>query len=484
MSGAFTPNSACARVYGRVVMAVLLSLLVAGCASHRPAWELPPPPAVDAPVVQPGALQRAELDNGMEVIVLEDRRLPRVVLGVVVRRGGDLVPPDRAGLAAFTTELMKRGAGDRDALALSKATDEIGASLSVGGDWDSTVVTVSGLSRDRNRLLEILTDVVLRPRFEAVEAGKARDEMLASLERGKDDPATLARWNLSHALYGDHPYGAPRAGTAASVARLDANQARAFHRSIFVPNDAIFFAAGDIDMKSLLPAVGEAFGAWEPGKVVPPGPAPPRRVPEARRIIIVDRPDLAQARIALAHEGISRTDPNRIPAALMNTVLGGGGFSSRLMESLRTEEGLTYGVGSGFGMRRHPGPFYVVTFTRVPEVRRVLDLILADVETMREQPPSATELQDAKALLVGNFGLGLETSTAVLLSEVDLDVYGLPENSLDTYRGRVRAVETADTTRMARELLHPDRAVIVLVGPADVLSAQVEDLGPVEIVQP
>ena len=154
------------------------------------------------------------------------------------------------------------------------------------------------------------------------------------------------------------------------------------------------------------------------------------------------------------------------------------------METLRTEGGLTYGVGSGFSLRRHPGPFYVSTFTRVPEVRRVLDLILADLETMREEPPTPEELRDAKALMVGHFGLGLETSTAVLSSEVDLDVYGLPEDSLDTYRGRVRAVDTEDTAQMARELLHPDRVVIVLVGPADTLSAQVEGLGPVEVIQP
>jgi len=478
VSGALGTNSC------RVAVMALV-LLASGCASlSKPAWDRPPPPALDAPVVQPGALERAKLDNGMEVLVLEDRRLPRIVLGVVVRRGGDLVAPERAGLAAFTTELMKRGAGERDALALSQATDEIGASLSVGGDWDSTTVTVSGLSRDRDRLLEILADVVLRPRFEAREAVRARDQMLASLERAKDDPATLSRWHLARTLYKDHPYGAPRGGTAESVARLDASQARAFHRSIFVPNDAIFFAAGDADMKSLLPAAGKAFGAWKRGEVVPPGPAPPQRVPDARRIVIVDRPDLAQARIALAHEGLARTDPDRIPASLMNTVLGGGGFSSRLTETLRTEGGLTYGVWSGFGLRRHAGPFLVITFTRVPEVRRVLDLTLSDLERMRDEPPTAAELRNAKALRVGGFALGLETSTAVVSSEVDLDVYGLPEDSLDTYRGRLRAVETADTARMARELLHPERMVIVLVGPAEALSAQVEGLGPVEIVQP
>jgi len=469
----------------RLLGVLLVCSLVPACAFFRkPAWERPPPPPKLAPVVQPGALQRGELDNGLEVLVLEDHRLPRAVLGVVVRRGAGIVAPERAGLAPFTAEVMRRGAGDLDALALAQATDQIGATLGVGSDWDSMSVQVAGLSRDLDRLLEILADVVLRPRFEPAEARKARGEILASLEQAKDDPATLAGWYLARLLYGEHPYGAPRDGVPESVARLDAAAARAFHRRVFVPNDAIFFAAGDVDMERLFPRLGEAFGAWEPGAVPAPGPAPPAQAPPARRVVVVDRPDLAQARILLAHEGIARTNPDRIAALLMNTVLGGGGFSSRLMETLRADQGLTYGVSSGFSMRRHPGPFYVSTFTRVSEVRRVLDLVLAELERARHEAPSQDELRDAKALQVGSFSLGLETSAAVIAALVDLDVYGLPEDSLDTYRARVNATTRRDTERLAQELLHPERAGIVLVGPAEQLLPQLEGLGPVEVQQP
>jgi predicted Zn-dependent peptidase len=154
------------------------------------------------------------------------------------------------------------------------------------------------------------------------------------------------------------------------------------------------------------------------------------------------------------------------------------------MESLRSEEGLTYGVGSGFALRRHPGPFYVSTFTRVSEVRRTLDLVLAELERAKSDPPSEEELRDARALTVGRFSLGLETSAAVVNALVDLDVYGLPEDSLDTYRSRVRAIRVEDTARMAHTLLHPERAAIVLVGPAVDLVPQVEDMGLVEVVTP
>jgi zinc protease len=466
---------------------LLLAPLVVGCGmpfARRPAWERPPPPTRDAPIVREGDLTRAQLENGLHVLVLEDHRLPRVSIALTVRRGEGIVDPGRAGLAAFTAELMERGAGSRGALALAEAVDEVGASLSVGADWDSLTASVGGLSGDLDRLMEILADVVLRPRFEASEAARSRGELLASLERDKDDPATLASWNLAAALYDGHRYGLPQQGTPATAARLDAAAARAFHRRVFVPNDAILSAAGDVETDDFLARARTAFGAWQPGPVVDPGPPPAERVPQARRVVVVDRPDLEQAQILVAHEGIARTDPDRVAAALMNSVVGGGGFSSRLMDRLRSNAGLTYGVGSGFSLRRHPGPFYVSTFTRVPETRRAVDLVLEELERVRRDPPTEEELRAARSLAAGRFSLSLETSGAVMAALVDLDVHGLPEDSLDTYRGRVRATTTEDTARMARRLLHPDRAAIVVVGPAAQLVPQLEGLGPIDVVTP
>ena len=192
--------------------------------------------------------------------------------------------------------------------------------------------------------------------------------------------------------------------------------------------------------------------------------------------MIVDRPDRVQAQISIAHEGISRTDPDRIAVALMNNVIGGSGFSSRLTQRVRASSGLTYHVDSSFSMRRQPGPFAVSTSTRVDEARRVVDLVLTELERARALPPSAAELEDARALMIGRFVLGLETSAAVMETLVDLDVYGLPEDSLDTYRARIRATGADAVERMVRERLHPGRAAIVLVGPADRLVPQFRDL--------
>jgi len=155
------------------------------------------------------------------------------------------------------------------------------------------------------------------------------------------------------------------------------------------------------------------------------------------------------------------------------------------MAKLRSEEGLTYGVRSGFGMRSQPGPFSISTFTRVAETRRAVDMLLEQLEGMRtSNPQSSAELADAKSYNVGQFGLGLETSAAVTAGLVSLDVYGLPADSLDTYRARVSQVTAAQTRRVAEELLHPSRAAIILLGPANVLAPQFEDMGRVEVVKP
>ena len=469
------------RLAGFVVFVAL-----AACAGSEdvPIWDQPPPPAADSPVVTPGSLHRFELDNGLSVIVLEDHRLPRVSLGIGLRRGAASVDPDRAGLAGFTAELMKRGAGDRDSLELASAIDALGSVLSVHAGWDSITAQIWGLTRDLDSLLEILGDVVLRPRFDEGEAVRARGELLAALERASVDPHHLERRFAAAALYPNLRAGLPLSGSPETVSVLDLAAAREFHARMFVPNNAILFASGDLDARELLERVGAAFGAWPAGEIPDVGPPLPAPTPTARRILIVDRPDLSQTRITLAHEGIARSNPDRIAARLLSQALGGSGFSSRLMQRVRAEAGLTYGVSSRFSLRRSGGTFVVATFTRVAEVRRVIDLLLEEFERARREPPMGLELEEMRALTVGQFALGIETSDAVLDSLVNLNVYSLPEDSLDTYRSRIRAVTAADVERLASRLLHPDRAAIVLVGPAEALIPQLEDLGPIEVVQP
>ncbi len=468
-----------------LVLPLACAQLPGSLGGHAPAWTLPPPPPALAPVVRPGALTRVELENGLEVLVLEDHRLPKLKLGVAVRRGAGAVDPTLAGLAEFTAELMNRGAGERDALALAEAVDDIGASLAIVAGWDSMSVSLSGLSRDLDSLVEILRDVVLSPRLGDAEATKTRAEQLAGLEAADDNPRMLVRRHAMAALYPGHRYGLPIAGTRETVAKLDAARARALHRDYFVPGNTILYAVGDIEADAWLEHARRAFGSWPLGPVPAATPAPASPTPSARRITIVDKADLVQARIMIGNDGLARSDPRRIAAGLLNDTLGGSGFSSRMMATLRSAEGLTYGVGSGFALRRQPGPFLVSTFTRVSEARRAVDILLAEIEAIRgDRPQSPDELAKSKSYNVGQFGLGLETSSAVMRSLVDLAVYDLPEDSLDTYRARVQAVGAQDVAAVARDFLQPDRAGIIVLGPAEALVPQFESLGDVVVVQP
>jgi zinc protease len=467
------------------IVAVASFAVGCGLFEPRPAWEEPPPPPLENPIVSSADLHRTTLPNGLEVIVLEDTRLPRIALGVTLRRGAGSVDPSFAGVAEIASEVMQRGAGERDALALAKVVEDVGASLSVYSSWDTTDLSISGLSEDRALLFEILEDVALRARFDEIEVSKAQAEQQASIVAAEDDPATLVRLHVLSTLYEGHRYGLPSSGIAETIARIDAERARAYWVDRFVPRNAIFWAVGDFSAPELISKVQRAYGDLPDVPVIANTPPAPARTPIARRIVVVDKPDLLQARIIVAHEGISRTEPTRISVDIMNDVLGGSGFSSRLMKKIRSDEGLTYGVGSGFSLRSQPGPFSISTFTRVAMVRRVVDLLLEEMEAIQgDEPIQQEELQKFTSYNVGRFGLSLETSDAVLSSLVNLDVYGLPRDSLDTYRSRVRDVTLEDVNHAAKVRLHPDRAAIVVLGPAEELVPELEALGEIEIRQP
>lgn len=475
----------------RIAGLLAITLVLAGCGGgplglfSSPAWEQPPPPPAEGPIVEAGALHRMKLDNGLELLLLEDHRLPRISLGLELRRGAGSVSPDQAGLAAIATEVLQRGAGARDGLALAKVVEDAGASLSASAGWDTTGISLGGLASDRALLMEILGDVSLRPRFDSGEFAKAVAEHQAGLVAAQDDPSTLIRWYVLKALYPGHRYGLPRSGTAETVASLSVADARAYWTARFVPENTIFWAVGDFDPEALAAEVEGLFGEL-PTKAAPAAtPAPPARTPEARRVIVVDKPELGQARIIVAHEGIARTESRRIPIDLMNDALGGSGFSSRLMIRVRANEGLTYGVGSGFSMRSVPGPFSISTFTRKDQVRRVVDLLLEEMEAIGgDRPMTEEELAKFISYNVGRFGLSLETSESVLSSLVDLDVHDLPQDSLDTYRARLRGAGLEDVRAAARDFVHPDRAAIVVLGPAAEIVPQLEGLGNVEVWEP
>ncbi len=482
----------------RSALALCAGLVALGCAALRggdgasataaaalPAWEATPPPIAEGPVVPGDRVHRLTLESGLELFLLEDHSLPRLEVGWLTRRGIGSETREEAGITALLSEVMERGAGDRDALALAQAVESLGASLGIGAGWDSTTVELTGLSEDREALFAVLAAVVRRPRLEAREMERARQQQLAALESLRDDPRALVARELARVLYPDHRYGLDRSGTPETLTRLRRKHLQAWHGRLFDPAHSIAYAVGDIDLATFRAQIDALFGDFPPApEALPATPAPPATTPAARQIVVIDRPDLAQAQIALGQEGMARTDPQRVSVSMMNSVLGGGGFLSRLMSRVRAKEGLTYGIYSGFSTRSQPGPFTIRTFTKAEQTAQILTSILEEVEAIRgARPPDADELAAAKRLSAGRFALGLETSSAIASSLLDLEVHELPPDSLDTFRTRVRNVDLAAAGAQGARL-DPGRMAIVIAGPAEAVIPQLEPFGPVEVVTP
>ncbi len=474
----------------RLARVAALGLALAGCAGapaptppREPfAWELPPPEISDKAIIDASRIHRATLENGLQILVLEDRRLPEVRVGLTALRGAGIESQAEAGVATFTASLMERGAGERDALALSAAVEALGADFGVNAGWDTLDVELSGLSRDFDTLFGLLADVVRRPRLAPAEAKRVAAEQRAAIANALDDPAMLADLHFTRALYDGHRFALPLFGEEASVARLTERAARDFHARVFTPSGAILWASGDIDPDTFVARARAAFADWQGPARAPLPPVPAASA--GRRVILVDRPDLGQAQVVIGHAGIARNDERRLAVQLLNTAFGAGTFSSRLMARIRAKEGLTYSIYAQFDQRAVPGPFAVRSFTRVPEVPKLLTSTFEELDRVRSEPPAGAELEKARELRIGSYPLALETSDAVIDALIDLDVYGLPRDTLDTYRARMRALSSDELAQAARDLIHPEAATIVVVGPAAALRDGLASFGPVEIVAP
>jgi zinc protease len=450
-----------------------------------PAWEASPPPIAEGPVVPSDRVHRLRLESGLELFLLEDHSIPRLEIGWLARRGIGSESRREAGISVLLTEVMERGAGKRGALALADAVESLGADLTVGASWDSVTVELTGLSEDRAALFAILRDVVRAPRLEAGEVKRAREQQLAALDSAKDDPRALVSRQLAQVLYPEHRYGIDPSGSPSSVTALRRGHLKEWHQRLFDPAHSIAYAVGDIDLEVFRQSAEELFLDFPAATLpLPETPPPPAVTPTERKIVVIDRPDLAQAQIALGQNGMSRTDPDRVAVSMMNSVLGGGGFLSRLMSRIRAKEGLTYGIYSGFSTRSQPGPFTIRTFTKAEQTAQILTSVLEEVEAIRStRPPSEQELEAAKRLSAGRFALGLETSSAIASSLLDLEVHALPPDSLDTFRTRVREVELAAAGAQAARL-EPGRMAIVIAGPAELITPQLERFGTPRVVHP
>jgi zinc protease len=400
------------------------------------------------------------LPNGAALLISEQRNLPMVLVRVVLDAGARRDPNGRAGVASLTADLLTEGTARRSAQQIKDTIDFIGGSLSAEADTDYAVVSLQVLRKDLDIGLDLLADVLLHPAFKPDELARRREATLASIRADEDNPTSVAQKAFLRALYGDTPYGHPEEGTVESLPRISRGDVQEFFRRYYGPARAAVVVVGDLPAAEARERFGRALDAWR-GSPLPPFVYPPLSEPPARQLRI-DRP-VTQAGIVMGHLGIARDNPDYETVAVMDYVLGSGGFSSRLMENIRTQAGLAYSVGSFFAARKSPGPFEIVMQTKNASVHDAIARAREQVERIRSEPISDDELQEAKRYLTGSFPLRLDGNAKIADFIAQAWFYDLGMDYADKYIQRVNTATLADVQRVAQAYLHPERFIEVVV---------------------
>jgi len=440
------------------------------------------PPAVPslAPVKLP-PIQEKVLENGLRVIVVEFHEVPVIALRLQVKAGSFYDPPGKAGLTQFMSGLLTQGTQSLSATQIAEKIDFVGGNISAGSGWDASNVDCSVLQKHLNVAVELIKDVALHPAFAEDEIERLRQQTLSSIKNAKDQPENLADEEFDKWLFGEFPYAQPIGGTEASVTSFTRDDILAQYGRIFLPNHSTLAVIGDVSANEGFRLAEKMFGNWKGGSLPAASAALPPP-PQGYRIHIVDKADATQTQIRLGHLGVERKTEDYFPLVVMNYILGGGGFSSRMMKTIRAELGLTYGIGSSFSMRREAGPFIIDTFTKNESTLQAIQETIKLVKQYQEEGPTEKELAEAKSYLEGSYPLNFETPGQIAGQLLNIDLYKLGEDYIEMYRSRVAAVTSEDVMRVARRYLHPDDLNIVVVSKVDDVKASLESLGPVEVI--
>ena len=458
-----------------LTLSAALGWLPALASAQVASWpsEAPPRP-LSAHDVKFPPYEIKSLKNGLQVVVVQHDELPVVTLRLLVRAGGAQDPARKQGVAALAAALLDQGAGARSAAQIADAIDTIGGVLNTGAGSDLSVADVLVMKDSLTFGFDLLADVVRRPAFHPQELDRQRQQALSGMRVNYEDPDSVASLVFDRLVYGFHPYGLPNTGTPESLSGITADDLRAYHKTWFVPNNAILGIVGDISTADALAAAERAFGDWQPGELPSADhPAPP---PPTRRVVVVNKPDAVQTEVRVGHVALPRTHPDFMAFDLALKILGGEG-ANRLHQVLRSDRGLTYGASADLTSLRESGDFAAETDTRSDATGEVLRLIVDEVARLQREPVSQRELRSAQDYLAGKFPLTIETPGAIATQVLDVLFYGLPLTDIETYRERVNAISPADIQRVARQYLHPDRLSVVLVGNAAAFTRQLAGVG-------
>lgn len=424
----------------------------------------PPPPAQPRSVQFPKPVEKT-LANGLRVIVIDRGGTPLVTFQLVIKNGGEVDPPELAGLGNMLADLITKGTERRTATQIAEAVEALGGSLYSSARWDSTRVGVDVMSSKVSAAIDILADVVRQPTFKEDEIERLRQQTIDDLTVELGQPGSIARYVAARVVFADEPYGQPLGGTPESIARISRDDFLKYHRRWYRPDNAILVIGGDINSTAAFSLAQKFFGNWKkPAESLPAFPAPKPVVSSQPRVVVVDKPDAGQAAVLVARTGITRSDPDYFRGLVANSVLSG--YSGRLNQEIRIKRGLSYGAGSSLDTRRNVGPFIATAQTKNPSAAQVAELLLGEVGRLATGPVPDIELNPRKAVVVGNFARNLETNSGLVAQVATLAVYGIGFDEMNRYIGNVQGIAASDVQRFASAHLDAKGASIVIVGNA------------------
>ncbi|MEO5957326.1 MAG: pitrilysin family protein [Nitrospiraceae bacterium] len=427
---------------------------------------------------------RVVLENGMVVYFLEDHELPLVSITATMRTGGWLDPADKVGLASLTGAIMRTGGGGGlSAEQVDEELEQFAGDVGISIGRQSGAASLDVLSKDLKRGLQIFAGLIRTPAFEPAKVELAKLQSIEGIRRRQDNPGSIVGREFVKLLYGaDHPTA--RESSIESVTRITRDDLIAFHKKTVHPNGMMVGVTGDFEKTAMLALLRDIFGDWKKGDVpvltIADVPQSQRPKPVVRFV----NKDTSQTHLRVGHLSIREQDPDYVSLAIANDILGGSSFRSRLFNDVRTKRGLAYSVGSRLNVGVHDqGVWLMRAETKLPSTQEVIARFIANMERMRTELVTDSELAEAKEAYVNSFVFSFASSSAIVGRLVELEYDGLPKDFLQQLRARVIALTKEEILAASKKHFHPERLTIVAVGSGEALPKLLSGFGEVKEVK-
>ena len=407
------------------------------------------------------AIERIVTPKGIEVWLVRDMNYPMVSLQFSFQGGAAQDPAEKPGVASLAANLLDEGAGPYDARAFREELEQHAIEMAFAANRDGVRGSLKTLTENQDKAFALLKAALNEPRFDAAEIERVRSAVLANLRRMSTSPSEIAKVRWYARAFPGHPYGRPVLGTLDSVPRIGADDLRGYVRKNLARSNLKIAAVGAIDAAALAGLVDDTFGSL-PAKadLVPVPDVTPQGLGE-REVVPLKVP---QTVILFGGSGLKRSDPDFIPAYVLNHILGGGSFESRLFEEVRVKRGLSYSVHSSLVALNHAGLFMGSVQTKNDRAYESLDIIEREIARLAKDGPSADELDKAKRYLIGSYPLRFDTSAKIAANLLDIQLENLGLDYVDRRNALIDAVTPAGIRRVADRILSGSRLLTVLVG--------------------